>query len=160
MKKLLVLTALILFAGIVFSQTKKIKALQKIDSEIWSTGNVSLYDEILSPEFVAHNVDIGEDIIGIEAQKEAITSLLTAFPDIKPTIDETIIKGDKYVEKWTVTGTHTGPLTELPPTGKKVKFSGVTIRHVVDGKISEEWVFYNQAALMTQLGFTITPPEE
>ena len=138
---------------------KEMKALADKYLELWNEGNLSLCDEILSPEIVRHTVDIYEDIIGIEAFKEYVTSMRTTFPDFNATLDELIIKGDNIVARWTVTGTNTGPFGDLPPTGKKVKYSGVNISHVIDGKLIEEWVYFNQAAFLTQLGFTITPPE-
>ena len=91
-----------------------------------------------------------------------ITSLRTAFPDINVTNDEIIIMGDKTVNRWTVTATNTGPLQtpegELPPTGKKIRFSGVAISRRVNEKIVEEWSYFNMLDLLLQLGFTITPP--
>ncbi len=127
--------------------------------ELWNEGNLSLCDELFSPEIVRHTVDISEDIIGIEAFKEYVTSFRIGFPDLNVTVDELIIKGDNVVGRWTFTGTNTGPFGELPPTGKKVKFSGVEVGHWADGKVIEQWQFYNQAAVLTQLGYTITPPE-
>ena len=138
---------------------KEMKALADKYLELWNEGNLSLCDEILSPEFVRHTVDVYEDIIGIEAFKEYVTSMRTSYPDFNATLDELIIKGDNIVARWTVTGTNTGPYGELPPTGKNVKYSGVNISDVVDGKLIEEWVYFNQAAMLNQLGFTITPPE-
>ncbi len=79
------------------------------------------------------------------------------------TFDEVIIQGDKIASRFTVTGTNTGPLSmpsgELPPTGKKVRFTGLGIDRVQNGKITEELVVYNVLDLMLQLGFTLTPPQ-
>jgi len=63
------------------------------------------------------------------------------------------------VARWTVTGTNTGPMGDLPPTGKKVRFSGVTIFRVVNGKFVEKWTYYNELTILRQLGYTITPPQ-
>ena len=139
---------------------EEMKALAESNLEVWNEGNLSLFDEILSPEIVRYEVDISEDIIGVEANKENVTFFRTSLPDFNVTIDELIIKGDNIVERWTVTGTNTGPFGELPPTGEKIKVSGVGIWHVVDGKISEQWLYYNNAAVLTQLGYTITPPTQ
>ena len=165
MKKLIIAVALVLLTGVAFGQKKidnekemKVRADKSL--EVWNTGNLSLFDEMLSPDYVYHQVDISEDVVGIEANKELVASFRTSFPDLNVTFDELIIKGDYSVIRWTVTGTNTGPYGDLPPTGKKVKYSGVAISHVVDGKISETWQYYNQAALLIQLGYTITPPEE
>jgi steroid delta-isomerase-like uncharacterized protein len=140
---------------------KEMKALWTSDLEAWNGSDLSVLDEILSPNYLRHAVDISEDIIGIEAYKENITANRTSNPDFNVSVDELIIKGDIIVGRWTVTGTNTGPSTfGLPPTGNKIRISGAAIHHIVDGKISETWMFYNQAALLTQLNYTITPPEE
>ena len=127
--------------------------------EAWNEDNLSQLDEVLSPECVRHHVNISEDIIGIEAIKEYVTYLRTGFPDFNVTLDELIIAEDHTIGRWTVTGTNTGPLGDSPPTGKKVKYSGVEVARVVDGKTIESWIYTNRAAMLTQLGYTITPPE-
>lgn len=125
----------------------------------WNEGNLSLLEKVLSPESVRHQVDISEDIIGIEAIKGYVTYMRTGFPDFNVTLDELIIAEDHSIGRWTVTGTNTGPLGDSPPTGKKVKYSGIEVARIVDGKTVESWIYYNQAALFIQLGYTITSPE-
>ena len=138
---------------------KEMKALADANLEVWNKGNLSLFDEILSPEIVLHHND-SEDLTGIEAYKEWVSSTRTGFPDFNVTFDEIIIKGEYLVVRWTASGTNTGPFLGLPPTGKKVNFSGAIITHVVDGKAIESWQYYNLAEMLTQLGYTISPPEE
>jgi predicted ester cyclase len=104
------------------------------------------------------------DIVGIDAYKQWITNTRATFPDFNVTQDgEMIAKGDKIVSRWIVDGTNTGPLNtpfgSFPSTGKKVRFYGVLILHIVDGKIAEEWLYYNQSSLLQQLGFTFIPPQ-
>ena len=164
MKKLIFAFALVLLTGVAFGQKKidnekEMKVLADKTLEVWNTGNLSLFDEILSPDIVLHEVDISEDFVGIEANKAYVTSARTAYPDFNVTFDEIIITGDYTVIRWTVTGTNTGPIGDSPPTGKKINFSGAMISHVVDGKALETWQYYNNAAIMIQLGYTITPPE-
>ena len=125
----------------------------------WNEGDLSLFDEVLTPECVRHHVGISEDIIGIEAIKEYVTYMRTAFPDLNVTLDELIIAEDHSIGRWMITGTNTGPMGDSPPTGKKVKYPGIEVARIVDGKLVESWVYYNQAALFIQLGYTITPPE-
>lgn len=140
---------------------KEMKTLFTNDLKVWNGGELSLLDNILSPDYVRHIVDISEDIIGIEAYKEDVTAYRTRFPDFTVNADEIIIKGNIIVGRWTATGSDTGPSTDgLPPTGNKIKFSGAAIMHVVNGKISEVWMYYNMAAILPQLNYTITPPEE
>lgn len=177
MKKLLMFFALVLLFCFTFScqeqVTKEVpegiteeeaKAIMDGVLEIWNKGNLDLVDEHYATDYVRHYVDIYEDIVGIDAYKKWIADTRTGFPDFNITLEgEIIAKADKIVIRWIAEGTQTGPLAmpsgELPPTGKKVKFFGESIAHIVDGKIAEDWLYFNQASLLQQLGFTITPPE-
>jgi len=125
--------------------------------EMWNTGNVALLDELCSPDYVRHYVDIYEDIVGIDAFKEWVTRTRTMYPDFHVVIDEEIGAINKVIYRWTATGTNTGP-GDFPPTGKKVKFSGSSIVNIANGKVTEEWVYSNNAALLQQLGYRTSPP--
>ena len=125
--------------------------------------NLALLDEIYAPDVVVHDCSSPEDIIGLEALKEYYSYTHKAFPDLHATLDETIVKGDKIIWVWTFAATNTGsfhtPLGDIPPTGNKVQFSGVAIDRVDEGKIVEEWVYFNGLQVLQQLGFTIIPPQ-
>jgi steroid delta-isomerase-like uncharacterized protein len=131
--------------------------------KVWNEGNLDLIDALCAPGFVRHYVDVYEDIVGIDAYKKWVTDIRSSFPDFTITIDETIFTNDKIVVKATATGTNTGPLRtpmgELLPTGKKIRFRLADIIQLADGQITEEWIYYNQAPVLLQLGFTLTPPQ-
>jgi len=139
------------------------KALMDSALEIWNNGNMALVEDVFAPEIVARTSTFPEDIVGLEGIKNWVKFARTAFPDMHMTFDEIIVKGDKIVARFTVTGTNTGPMSmpfgELPPTGKKVRFTGIGIDRVQNGKITEEIVVYNVLDMMLQLGFTLTPPQ-
>lgn len=176
MKKFLMIIPLVIMLCFAFSCQKQAteEALEGITEEealqivghileIFNEGNLALVDELYKPGFVRHDRALPEDIVGLDAFKNYVTSLRTAYPDFRVTVDEQIVKGDKIVTRWTVTATNTGPLQtpmgELPPTGKKMSVPGVDIVSVADGKITEHWVFYNQLYSYQQLGFSLTPPQ-
>jgi len=176
MKKL-ILIPLVLLLCFTFSCQKQVteevpegiteeeaKAFMDAILEIWNEGNLDLVDEFYSADYVRHYVDIYEDIVGIDAYKQWIANTRTIFPDFNVTQEgEMIAKGDKIISRWIVEGTNSGPLNtpfgSFPSTGKKARFYGVFIIHIVDGKIAEEWLYFNQASLLQQLGFTLTPPQ-
>jgi len=125
--------------------------------------NLALLDEIYAPDVVVHDCSSPEDIVGLDALKEYYSYTHKAFPDLHAVLDETIVKGDKIIWVWTFSGTNTGsfytPLGDIPATEKKVQFSGVAIDRVYEGKIVEEWVYFNVLQVLQQLGFTLTPPQ-
>ncbi len=55
------------------------------------------------------------------------------------------------------TGTHTGPFRGLPPTGRKVQFSGLEINRMVDGRVAEHWFQLDSVTLFGQLGLHVVP---
>jgi len=130
------------------------KALSNRALEIWSEGNYALLDELYSPEIIRHEVNIQDDLVGTKQYKDNVTRVRTAYPDFNVTADELFVKDDLVVLRWTVTGTHTGFRSDLPATGKRILFSGININRVIDGKIVEEWVYFNMAAPLKQLGYT------
>jgi predicted ester cyclase len=48
----------------------------------------------------------------------------------------------------------------MPPTGKAVRQWGISILHFANGKITEEYLGFDNLALMQTLGFTLTPASE
>jgi steroid delta-isomerase-like uncharacterized protein len=164
MKKIIIVTILFLSTGITYSQTmpeEEMKVLIENYVKALSDANVSQLNDLLSPNLEHHEVDHGQ-IMGFEDFKSLVSANKTAYPDNKITIDELIISGNKAVVRFfTSIGTNTGPLANgEPATGKTIKWSGATICHVVGGKISKEWVYYNTLPILTQFGYTIIPPKE
>ena len=171
MKKLFMVLPLVFLLCFTFSYQQQVeevaeeeaKAIVETYVKARNEVNLTLLDEIYAPDVVVHDCSYPEDIVSLEALKNQYTFSHTAFPDLKITLDEMMIaKGDRIVWLWTLSGTNTGlfhtPLGDLPPTGKEVRFSGVAIDRLVEGKIAEEWVFWNVLDILQQLGFTITPP--
>jgi predicted ester cyclase len=130
---------------------------------VYNEGNLALADDVMSPEYVEHNPDSPEPYKGLDTFKNGLTVTRKAFPDFNLKFDEVYIKGDKMAVTWTLKGTHLGPMAlpggELPPTGKKIQYSGVTLVLIANGKIVESWFYYNLLDMFQQLGFTLTPPQ-
>jgi hypothetical protein len=70
---------------------------------------------------------------------------------------------DSSADKGTVaqrilfTGTRSGPFRGLPPTGRKVRFSGLEINRMVDGQVAEHWFQLDAVTLFEELGLHIVP---
>jgi hypothetical protein len=54
-------------------------------------------------------------------------------------------------------GTHTGEFQGLPPTGRKVSFSGLELNRFVDGRVEEHWFQLDALSLLQQLGLVLVP---
>ncbi|HLE77774.1 MAG TPA: ester cyclase [bacterium] len=116
-----------------------------------SQGHDAVIEELVAPDFAAK--EAGEmRMMGAEGFREVVATYRSAFPDMRFTIEDLIAEGDKVVVWSTFTGTHQGPLGELPPTGKSVAVKDVDMYRVRDGKVVEGWTNFDQWGLMKQLG--------
>ncbi len=126
---------------------------------IWNEGKFEVVDEVYSADIVRHAAGVMDDVEGVEAYKAYVKDVRTIYPDFQVTLDQRIAADDWLTVQWTVTGTNEGALNEnVPATGKKIEISGVTVARFADGKIAEEWAYWNHGAVLSQLGFTMTPP--
>jgi hypothetical protein len=55
------------------------------------------------------------------------------------------------------TGTHTGNFRSLPPTNREVRFGGIEINRMVDGKFAEHWFQLDAVTLFQQIGLLVVP---
>jgi steroid delta-isomerase-like uncharacterized protein len=126
--------------------------------EVVSKGNMDLIDQIFAPDFVAHEAD--QDIRGPEGVRQFILMLRKAFPDLHVTVEDMIAEGNKVVQRWSGHGSHQGELMGLPPSGKRISVSGITISRYEGGKVAEEWELYDMMGMMQQLGALSSSTEQ
>ncbi len=127
------------------------KALARRSWELVSQRNPDLLEEVYAADLVWHEPD--QDVQGIEEAKQYFSMYLTAFPDLTATVEDAMAEGEKAVTRWTIRGTHQGELEEFgPPTGRPIEIKGITIHHIEDGRIAEEWEAYDNLSIMQQLG--------
>lgn len=139
-------------------QTAIIPILDKY-VEAWNTGNLEELGAIASKEFELRMIPDLKPKIGQELLKEEITNTRKAFPDFHLDVNEKLFVGDSAVViKWALTGTNTGKST-MPPTGNKVHIPGFSVIFFADTIITGEWIAFSDLMWVSQLGFTITPPE-
>ena len=125
--------------------------------EVLNQGNMALIDEVYSPDYVDHTPNGPGP--GLEGLKQYFMMYGTAFPDAHYTVEDQIAEGgDKVVTRWSVHGTHQGPLLGIPPTGKQGAVTGIGIARFEGGKIVEVWSEFDALGMFQQLGLMILPP--
>ena len=90
---------------------------------------------------------------GRAAIRQRAGALLAAFPDFRLERLVLVIDGDRHADRWVMTGTHTGELFGIPPTGRPVRVEGATFTRLgPDGLVVEDIHHTDFAGLMAQLG--------
>lgn len=124
--------------------------MRRMIEEGWNGKNPATFDDHIATDFVSATPN-GE-FRGPDGYKQLYHTYVTAFPDCHFTIDHLIAEGNMVSLSYTFSGTHTGPLQDVPPTGKRVSVPGVSVSRFVDGKSVEEHVLWDQLGLLQQLG--------
>ena len=134
--------------------TEENKALARRElEEIFSAnGNLDAAEEIYAPHYISHQPAGGEDLRGPQAIKQFAAGMREAFPDLEITIEEQIAEGDKVLTRFRTRGTHQGELWGIPPTGKEVEITNMSMSRMEGGRMAEEWPAPDRLGMMQQLG--------
>jgi steroid delta-isomerase-like uncharacterized protein len=126
--------------------------VRRFIEEVWNKGNLSVVDELFTPNYEHHDVSSPDFGRGPESEKKRATLYRTAFPDLRLTIEDIIAEGETVMTRWSCRGTHKGDLSGITPTGKQFNITGVTIARLANGKLAEGYVNWDALGLMQQLG--------
>jgi len=125
--------------------------MRRFVEEAINQKNLDALNELVAEDFVEHIPFPGQGP-GREGLRQVLSAFISAFPDIRWTLEEQIAEGEKVVSRFTMTGTHRGEFLGIPPTGKSVNIWGVVIDVVRSGKFSESRIIMDTLGLMQQLG--------
>jgi predicted ester cyclase len=132
---------------------------RRLIDEGFNKGNLAAVDELVSADLEEHEQLPPGMTPGREGLKTLITSMRTAFPDNKSTIEDFAVDGEKTWSRIVVRGTNTGPFMGMPPTGKRVTFEVMDLCRFAGGKVVEHWGVSDNFAMMQQLGAIPAPAE-
>jgi steroid delta-isomerase-like uncharacterized protein len=151
----IVLVALSGFFQTVTADIEANKAIMLRAEEFWNTGNMAIADEVYSTDFVNHD-PTAPDVVDIESYKGFAAATRAGMPDFHVTPEVIVDEGDKVASCWIATGTQTGELVGIQPTGIQARWTGITIYRIDNGKVVEAWWSKDVAGLLEQLG--VMPP--
>src|SRR6476469_6016388 len=81
--------------------------------------------------------------------------LFSAFPDLGFEITSMVETGTGVVLEWIMTGTNSGSLRGLPPTGKKIALQGIDVIRVRDSRIDSLRGYFDRQTMLEQLGLQV-----
>lgn len=97
-----------------------------------------------------------EDCDGIDDINRFYLDILGSIPDARVSVDylcsNSMLEQDQYVAaRWTLAGTHGGGALWGPATGAPLLILGESHYRLVDGKVVEEWLVFDELAVLTQV---------
>jgi predicted ester cyclase len=123
---------------------------------MFNGGDLDYVDTSLAPGAVDHQEPAGTDFAA--HLKDVISTLRSAFPDLRFDVHELICEGDTVACRSTMTGTHQGPLRIGPMASLAVNGTHIDVPHMhffhydAEGLLTDLWHVWNTLALARQLG--------
>jgi steroid delta-isomerase-like uncharacterized protein len=130
----------------------KVTTYQQTWIDALNRGDVSAADRVFAPDCIIHITGGPAQGLGVPEFKQMVGGLLAAFPDLRFTVEDQVVSGDRVTTRWTAEGTHTAPLGGIEPTGRRMKVEGLILDRVVDDRVAERWEQWDQMGMMQQLG--------
>jgi predicted ester cyclase len=119
--------------------------VRREQEELWNhTGNLDAAEELFVPEQA-------------EAARQEAADFRRGFPDVVSLIEDLIAEGDKVVARWRARATHRGEYGGVPPTGREVEFTGISVYRIEGNRIAESWTIEDELGLMRQIGAVPEP---
>jgi len=127
------------------------KALVRRYYEIIDSGDVSLIDEVLAPDFVSHSPPFPGLPQTIEGVRQGWAMSLAAFGSYRHVIEDQFASGDRVATRIRATGVHTGDYRGIKGDGRTVSIEGIAIHRISNGRIVEHWGRLDLHGLLAQM---------
>lgn len=132
--------------------------IRRIIDEAVNTGDLAAFRDALAPNYRRHSQATLDwpEIEGPDQMVEFVRAHLTAFPDWREEIELMIAEGDKVALITRGTGTHTGPMGDVPATGRRIEVMNYIIQRLENERVAETWIGWDNLSVLMQLG--LYPP--
>src|SRR4051794_34411182 len=134
------------------------KAVSRRWIEVFNERDDAAEADVRAQDYVAHApASLEPAPLDSEAWTRFLSGFVEAFPDLRLTVEDAVGEGDLVAQRVHFPGTHTGEFQGLPPTHRKVTFSGLELNRFVDGRVAEHWFQMDSLTLLQQLGLVVVP---
>ena len=118
--------------------------------EMLNKQNPAVIDELVAPDFVDHDAPADQDP-GPAGVQRTLRNVQSSLIDFQVHTEDVIAEGDRVVTKHTAEATHVGPFLGFAPTGKRLRWTAISIYRIAEGKIAERWGLMDYQSLYRQL---------
>ncbi|WP_229249311.1 ester cyclase [Dyadobacter sandarakinus] len=127
------------------------EVVRRFNQEVIAEGNPESFHELMDEQFVNRSAPEGMSS-GADGMLYFFNEILRpAMPDIHVTIHQQVAEGDLVTTRKTISGTQTGTLLGIPPTGRTLNIDVVDIVRVKNGRYFEHWGITSLPEVLFQL---------
>jgi predicted ester cyclase len=109
--------------------------------EVCARGDFAKAEQFYSPSFRDHVNAL--EFHGLDGVRQSVGLYRSVFPDLEIEVEDQVVDHERVVSRWIARGTN---------RGRRATLTGITISHIVDGRIVEDWTVSDSLGLLRQLG--------
>ena len=144
--------------GVLVSAEGNKAVIRRLIEEVYNEGNLDVVDELMAPDIFDHAA-VPEHQHGIDGFKHVMEWVREFSSDVRYDIDDIIAEGEKVAVRMTQSGTHTGAVRGISPTGKSFSVDYVHWFRLANGKVAEMWAVRDDLTRLQQLDLIPAPGE-
>jgi steroid delta-isomerase-like uncharacterized protein len=117
---------------------------------LWNAWDDAAVDDTLSAGFVFRG-SLGDRTKGRDGWRRYRDKIRAGARDFHNEIVDLVADGHRVAARLRFSGTHSGPLLGVEPTGRRFSYAGAAFFTVEHGRLTQAWVLGDLAALRAQL---------
>jgi predicted ester cyclase/uncharacterized protein YndB with AHSA1/START domain len=133
-----------------YLRERKVAPVRRFLEEFKNHGNLDIVDDTWTDDCKLHVPGFATPP-GRQGQKIVGKMIFDAFSNVHVDVEDTIVEGDRVVERHRAQAIHKGEFMGIPATGKKVHWTENHIYRMRDGMIAEAWSEVSFHDLFAQL---------
>lgn len=121
-------------------------------TDAWNSHDPQRVAALCDADYQGENVGEATPHIGPEGFAASVATYLAAFPDLRFTVEDVIVQGNRVVQVWRAQATQRGPLMNIPPTGLRIEVRGASVLQYRGDKLYRALYIWDVAGLLRDMG--------
>lgn len=121
-------------------------------TDAWNSHDIERVLGFYFADYVGSDVGQAGPVMGHKDLRTVLESFWRAFPDLRFDVTHTLAQGCRVAIIWQAQGTHRGTFMKIPPTGREVVVSGVSIIEVQEGLVVRGQYIWDLAGMLRKMG--------
>jgi predicted ester cyclase len=133
-------------------RARHVEVVRQYADEVWNQRRFDVCEELFRPGHVYHDPLVPMLGPGPEGVRQHHILYTQAFPDCHVIVEDLYAFADRALARWLFTGTHSGPIKGIEPTGRRVEITGIHLFRFSRGGVAETWVAADHLGMFQQMG--------
>lgn len=124
-------------------QQQNLAVVKRVWSDVVNGGDLDAIDDLVADDYIYRGPGDYE-LTGPQGFRQFVAALHEIFEGLTVTVHEYIVEEGRVLSRWTGRGTN-------KETGREMTWEGATVTHVADGKMIDDWEYWDRLELAEQI---------